>query len=134
MTTGQVVETSITVTNSSFQNYTHPDDPSRQTTDAPGFKPCTMNRFCFLFVTRLPAYASEFIEMCLMITADHGPGKWIHSKAQFSDEFLCRVYQIRLFIHRGVTFLLPTFVFVTAIGHFCHAIFSRVTHSCFRCA
>ena len=26
-------------------------------------------------VTRLPAYASEFIEMCLMITADHGPGK-----------------------------------------------------------
>ena len=24
--------------------------------------------------TRLPPYASEFIEMCLMITADHGPG------------------------------------------------------------
>ena len=26
MTTAQVVETSVTVTNSSFQNYTHPDD------------------------------------------------------------------------------------------------------------
>ena len=33
MTTAQVVETSVTVTNSSFQNYTHPDDHTRQTTD-----------------------------------------------------------------------------------------------------
>ena len=32
MTTAQVVETSVTVTNSSFQNYTHPDDHARQTT------------------------------------------------------------------------------------------------------
>ena len=32
MTTAQVVETSVTVTNSSFQNYTHPDDHTRQTT------------------------------------------------------------------------------------------------------
>ena len=31
MTTAQVVETSVTVTNSSFQNYTHPDDHTRQT-------------------------------------------------------------------------------------------------------
>ena len=31
MTTAQVVETSDTVTNSSFQNYTHPDDHTRQT-------------------------------------------------------------------------------------------------------
>ena len=30
MTTAQVVETSVTVTNSSFQNYTHPDDHTRQ--------------------------------------------------------------------------------------------------------
>ena len=33
MTTAQVVETSVTVTNSSFQNYTHPDDHTRQTKD-----------------------------------------------------------------------------------------------------
>ena len=33
MTTAQVVETSVTVTNSSFQNYTHLDDHTRQTTD-----------------------------------------------------------------------------------------------------
>jgi len=26
-----------------------------------------------LFVFRLPKYASKFIEMCLMVTADHGP-------------------------------------------------------------
>ena len=38
MTTAQVVEASVTVTNSSFQNYTHPDDHSKQTTDTPGFK------------------------------------------------------------------------------------------------
>ena len=31
MTTAQVVETSVTVTNSSFQNYTHPDDHTTQT-------------------------------------------------------------------------------------------------------
>lgn len=30
----------------------------------------------FVFIIRLPPYANEFIEMCLMITADHGPGKY----------------------------------------------------------
>ena len=44
MTTAQVVETSVTVNNSSFQNYTHPDDHTRQTTDTPGFKPFAMNQ------------------------------------------------------------------------------------------
>ncbi len=29
------------------------------------------------FFYRLPKYACKFIEMCLMITADHGPGKCI---------------------------------------------------------
>ena len=32
MITAQVVETLVTVANSSFQNYTHPDDQIRQTT------------------------------------------------------------------------------------------------------
>ena len=41
MTTAQVVETSVTVTNSSFQNHTHPDDHTTRTTDTPGFKPFT---------------------------------------------------------------------------------------------
>ena len=31
MTTAQVVETSVTVTDSSFQNYTHPDDHTTRT-------------------------------------------------------------------------------------------------------
>ena len=46
MTTAQVVETSVTVTNSSFQNYTHPDDHTTRTTDTPGFKPFTMLVVC----------------------------------------------------------------------------------------
>ena len=33
MTTAQVVETSVTIINSSFQKYIHPDDHTRQTTD-----------------------------------------------------------------------------------------------------
>ena len=33
MTTAQVVETSVTVTNSSFQNYTRPDDHTTRTSD-----------------------------------------------------------------------------------------------------
>ena len=41
MTSAQVVETSVT-NNSSFQNYTHPDDHTIRTTDTPGFKPFTM--------------------------------------------------------------------------------------------
>ena len=51
MTTAQVVETSVTVTNSSFQNYTHPDDHTTRTTDTPGFKPFTI--FIVRFFTRL---------------------------------------------------------------------------------
>ena len=31
MTTAQIVEMSVTVTNGSLQNYTHPDDHTRQT-------------------------------------------------------------------------------------------------------
>ena len=44
MTSAQVVdETSVIVNNnSSFQNYTNPDDHTQQTTDTPGFKPFTI--------------------------------------------------------------------------------------------
>ena len=38
MTSAQVVETSVT-NNSSFQNYTHPDDHTIRTIDTSGFKP-----------------------------------------------------------------------------------------------
>ena len=45
MTSAQVVETSVIVNNnSSFQNYTNPDDHTQQTTDTPGFKPFTVRR------------------------------------------------------------------------------------------
>ena len=36
----------VTVTNSSFYNYTQTDNHARQTTDTPGFKPFTMNSKC----------------------------------------------------------------------------------------
>ena len=48
MTSDQVVETSVT-NNSSFQNYTHPDDHTIRTTDTPGFKPFTLLRVGLLF-------------------------------------------------------------------------------------
>ena len=41
-----------TVTNSSFQNYTHPDDHTRQTTDTPGFKPCATITERLLFIDK----------------------------------------------------------------------------------
>ena len=45
MTSAQVVETTVIVNNnSSFQNYTNPDDHTQQTTDTPGFKPFTVLR------------------------------------------------------------------------------------------
>ena len=43
MTSVQVVETSVTVTeNSPFQDYPHPDDHTTRSTVTPGFKPFTV--------------------------------------------------------------------------------------------
>ena len=42
MTSAQVVETSVNVTNNSPSlDYSHPDDQTTQTTETPGFKPFT---------------------------------------------------------------------------------------------
>ena len=64
MTTAQVVETSVTVTNSSFQNYTHPDDHTTRTTDTPGFKPFTniqMNEHRITGLTNPPSSDDEAV-------------------------------------------------------------------------
>ena len=46
MTSAQVVETSVTVTdNSPFQDYPHPDDHTTRSTVAPGFKPFTVYEY-----------------------------------------------------------------------------------------
>ena len=43
MTSAQVVETSVNVTNNSpARDYSHPDDQTTQTTETPGFKPFTV--------------------------------------------------------------------------------------------
>ena len=59
MTTAQVVETSVTVTNSSFQNYTHPDDHTKQTTDTPGLKPFTILKFCYDILQQFPVVGMD---------------------------------------------------------------------------
>ena len=43
MATAQVVETSVT-NNSLSEDYLHPDNHTRQTTETPGFKPLTNNQ------------------------------------------------------------------------------------------
>ena len=49
MTSAQVVETSVT-NNSPFQDYSHPDDHTRRTTDTPGFKPFTIQeKLCYIY-------------------------------------------------------------------------------------
>ena len=48
MTSSQVVETSVNVTNNSpSRDYSHPDDQTTQTTETPGFKPFTPQNFSF---------------------------------------------------------------------------------------
>ena len=43
VTSAQVVETSVNVTNNSpTRDYSHPDDQTTQTTETPGFKPFTV--------------------------------------------------------------------------------------------
>ena len=53
MTSAQVVETSVIVTdNSPFQDYPHPDDHTTQSTVTPGFKPFTVFNFsCTIYIT-----------------------------------------------------------------------------------
>ena len=49
MTSAQVVETSVTITdNSPSQDYTHPDDQTTLLHVTPGFKPFTVDGFSFL--------------------------------------------------------------------------------------
>ena len=50
MTSAQVVETSVYVTNNSpSRDYSHPNDQTTQTTETPGFKPVTVLLWCCLF-------------------------------------------------------------------------------------
>ena len=57
MTSAQVVETSVT-NNSSFQNYTRPDDHTIRTTDTPGFKPFSLEQY-FSPPNRTPRYCPD---------------------------------------------------------------------------
>ena len=55
MTTAQVVETSVTVTNSSFQNYIHPDDHTTRTnldTNECYIKSCLVYKYLFEYYFR----------------------------------------------------------------------------------
>ena len=73
MTTAQVVERSVTVTNSSFQNYTHPDDHTRQTMYAirAYLLPCNHHEACqetkWMIRDRAPPTKSK--QICLSMEA-----------------------------------------------------------------
>ena len=54
MTSAQVVETSVNVTNNSpSRDYSHPDDQTTQMTETPGFKPFTENEWVKEFILLL---------------------------------------------------------------------------------
>ena len=46
--------------NSSFKNYTHPDDHTIRTTDTPGFKPFTLKLLEFKEMNALEGWAFEW--------------------------------------------------------------------------
>ena len=91
MTTAQVVETSVTVTNSSFQNYTHPDDHTTQTTDTPGFKP-----FTIYIVYKYTVFTVNCVCVCVCIYI------YIYTHTQYIQN-----------IHGSVTFCILTNTKVT---------------------
>ena len=61
------------------------------------------NNFFKLVSCRIPRYASKFIEMCLMITADHGPGILYYYRILYNKPFsICflkpKLYSLCVFI------------------------------------
>ena len=57
-------ETSVIVNNnSSFQNYTNPDDHTQQTTDTPGFKPFTVLKY-FIENLKIITVIIQFCYVC----------------------------------------------------------------------
>ena len=73
MTSTQVVKKSVT-NNSSFQNYSHPDDHTIQTTNTPGFKPFTLVRITVFgedihaYNIYLPANVDSFVPVIFQNT------------------------------------------------------------------
>ena len=65
MTSAQVVETSVIVTNNSpSRDYSHPDDQTTQTTETPGFKTFTVLIQSRLLVDRILKYVClDFIQL-----------------------------------------------------------------------
>ena len=91
MTSAQVVETSVIVNNnSSFQNYTNPDDHTRQTTDTPGFKPFTENNYNLTSVLPHAGGVSGFSSDFARINTKHRISNTKNSeiKKKISSEFL----------------------------------------------
>ena len=68
MTSAQVVETSVNVTNNSpSRDYSHPDDQTTQTTETPGFKPFTVLLLLLLLLLLLRNVWKHKMRICNLI-------------------------------------------------------------------
>ena len=80
MTSAQVVETSVT-NNSSFQNYSHPDDHTIRTTDTPGFKPFTKSpSYCSKAVTSRDSAQNSLQSLGFRVLSGESQGCCIWAK------------------------------------------------------
>ena len=80
MTSAQVVETSVNVTNNSpSRDYSHPDDQTTQTTETPGFKPFTvLNENYFMYLS--PFHVHKVLSLCRSSILSGGVGFGMDSK------------------------------------------------------
>ena len=68
MTSAQVVETSVTVTdNSPFQDYPHPDDHTTRSTVTPGFKPFTVLKSTIANISYLELFNLSIVNLSFAI-------------------------------------------------------------------
>ena len=108
MTTAQVVETSVTVSNNSpIQDYVHPDDQTQPNFEmTPGFKPFTVLTSVFWSITQIFCSESCSTE-CHWLHVTRCIEVWLYNKCTRSpkgvpSEIFYHVYVILTIIHLGV--------------------------------
>ena len=115
MTSAQVVETSVNVTNNSpSRDYSHPDDQTTQTTETPGFKPFTIYRFQVKRINQIPTFQvshlslNMFIHNCVKLHLKTKNNSLCVTTLIYSDDlfgcsctnFFRRIYMLILLRHK----------------------------------